>query len=163
MNNLDNPFSGMINLMREQGAKFNAPNLLVGEVINADPVKIKVGDVILDKDNLYIADYLLRDYKRAYKIEGELYFNSDGGTINGSTKNTSCTTTHNHLMDRLDLKTNKDNFYAKGDGNEQSKDNKYFYYKNLGLEVDDLVAIQQLSNSYKFIVFCKIKYLKEVE
>lgn len=119
MNNvLDNPYSGLINLMREQGSKYNPPGLILGEVKSPPPqINIKVGDIQLDKDNLYIADYLLPNYKRDYILEGTLTLNDT------STYTTTGTTT------------------------ETTNDT---------LKIGDLVVLQKVENTNKFILFCKV-------
>lgn len=52
--------------MQEQGSKNNPPSIQLGEMVNSNTLKI--GDLQIDKSNLLIADYLLKDYKRKIKI-----------------------------------------------------------------------------------------------
>jgi hypothetical protein len=58
-------YSELIRLMRQQGAKFNPTTLLLGIMQGSDSVKI--GDLVLDKEDIMIADYLLKDY--AYELD----------------------------------------------------------------------------------------------
>lgn len=67
---MKNPYSELLNLMREQGAKYNPPTIEIGEVISPNPVKIKLGDLQLDKDDVLINDFLLQGYKRQLKVNG---------------------------------------------------------------------------------------------
>lgn len=65
----DNPYSTLIRIMREQGAKYNPPSIQIGQVISPPPnIAIKIGDLQVDKDNILIADYLLSDYRRQIAI-----------------------------------------------------------------------------------------------
>ncbi|MBZ9615287.1 DUF2577 domain-containing protein [Clostridium estertheticum] len=65
---MNDPYSGILNHMRKQGAKYNAPGIQMGIVISSDPLIIKVGDLQIDKDNIFIADYLLKDYTRKISL-----------------------------------------------------------------------------------------------
>jgi hypothetical protein len=53
---MKNPYSELLNLMREQGAKYNPPTIQLGRVISATPLKIIIGDLQLDKSDIYIND-----------------------------------------------------------------------------------------------------------
>ena len=102
MNQLDNAYSGIINIMREQGTKYNAPALMLGEVISSEPILIKAGDIQLDKDNLYIADYLMPDYSREASLTGSISFSSSnvGGSTDARTFEHSHTiASHSHTVE----------------------------------------------------------------
>lgn len=63
----DNPYSKMIEIMKNQRARSNDP--IVATVIEPPPnLIIKVNDLQIDKSNILIADYLLEGYKRNIKI-----------------------------------------------------------------------------------------------
>ena len=63
--------SDIVNIMQGAGSDFNSPDIMLGEVVTAPPaLTIKVGNVVLYKEQLLVADYLLKDYKRAYLAEG---------------------------------------------------------------------------------------------
>lgn len=64
----ENPYSKMIEIMQKQGSTSNSPTIAIGEVISSNPLTVKIGDLQIDKDNILIADYLLKDYKRIVKI-----------------------------------------------------------------------------------------------
>ena len=66
----NDPYLDLINIMRVHGSENNSPAITIGEVIVPPPnLKVKVGDLQLDKDNLLISDYLLQNYKRACNIQ----------------------------------------------------------------------------------------------
>lgn len=64
----DNPYSKLIEQMKKQGATSNPPSVQIGKVISPDPLTVKIGDLQIDKDNILIADHLLKEYKRKIKI-----------------------------------------------------------------------------------------------
>lgn len=65
MPHIKNPYSHIVNMMRQQGAKDNPQPVQLAVVISAEPTLIiKLGDLQLDSDNLLIADYLLDGYQR---------------------------------------------------------------------------------------------------
>lgn len=67
------PYSGLIDMMRNEGAAFNPPSICLGEVLTAWPdISIKVGDLPIYKDDIKIADYLVGNYRRQINISGEL-------------------------------------------------------------------------------------------
>ena len=76
-----NPYSKLINHMREQGAKLNTPYVQIGIVVSADPLTIKLGDLQIGKENLLVADDLLPNYTRKITIPTTP---ATGGTTTGS-------------------------------------------------------------------------------
>lgn len=144
MNQLDNPYSSLIELFREQGAKYNAPDLMIGEILTVEPLTIKVGGIQLDKDNLYIADYLLKDYEREYISESKI--NIEDGSITGKTSSTSISEhgSHSHNLNSINITSG----ITRDEGKIKTKSSCF--------KKGDLVAIQQLSNSNQFIVYCKL-------
>ena len=91
----DNPYSKIIEQMKKQGASSNPPSIEIGEVILPNPLTIKIGDLQIDKDNILIADYLLKDYRRKVKIPEV--------TATGETNNVSVGDhgTHKHSVDKI--------------------------------------------------------------
>lgn len=61
----DHYFAEMLGMMREQGSKDNPDTLQLGVMQSANSVK--VGDLVLDAEDLYIADYLVAGYTRKLK------------------------------------------------------------------------------------------------
>lgn len=70
----ENPYSKMVELMKKQGASSSPPSIQIGEVIEPPPnLIIKVNDLQIDKDNILIADYLLKEekYIRQFKTSSD--------------------------------------------------------------------------------------------
>lgn len=76
-----NPYTTLINHMRNQGAHYNPPSIEIGKVSSEDPLVVQVGDLPLAKKNLYMADYLLNGYRRKISIP---LVSAIGNTSNGS-------------------------------------------------------------------------------
>lgn len=66
--NVNNPYSDMVKLMQQHGAKLNPPSIQLGEVLSSSPLTVKTGDIQLNKNNLLIADYLLNNYQRKINV-----------------------------------------------------------------------------------------------
>lgn len=161
MANLDNPYAGIVNLMREQGGKNNSPDIMLGEVLTPFPeLTIKTGDVQLDKDNLLMADYLMPGYKRSYYMKGVMHASYSGNFASTNSVNVGDHGSHNHSVNNMDFTTNKDNFYAHGDGNnpvdnDGSASDCYLELKD-SLKAGDLVALQQFPGTNKFLIYCRV-------
>lgn len=70
---MEDPVAGIFNMMQNEGAKRNPPNLCTGKVISPPPnLSIKTGELELFKEDLKVADYLLKDYTRECYISGTL-------------------------------------------------------------------------------------------
>lgn len=64
-----NPYSTMIKLMQNHGAKLNPPSIQLGQVISSTPLAIGTSDIQLNSNNLLIPDYLLDNYSRKVTID----------------------------------------------------------------------------------------------
>lgn len=168
MANLDNPYAGIINMMREQGGKNNAPNLMLGEVLTPLPeLTIKTGDIQLDKSNLLIADYLMPDYKRSYSMTGVMHASTPDNfavtsTVDDGGYNAS---PHSHSVKSMNFTTTKDNFSAHGDGtnpadNDGTAEGCYLEFKD-SFKIGDIVALQQFPGTVKFLIYCRVISLEE--
>ena len=62
----DHYYSEMLKMMREQGSKDNPTTVQIGIMQSSDSVKID--DLVLNAEDLYIADYLMAEYTRQLKI-----------------------------------------------------------------------------------------------
>jgi hypothetical protein len=66
--------------MREEGAKLNPPSIIIGEVISPQPtLVIKADGIQLDKEDVLVADYLLKDFTRQIQttaLDPELWSNT---------------------------------------------------------------------------------------
>ena len=65
-----NPYSAILEHMREQGGKNNTPYVEIGLVVSADPLVIKLGDLQIGKENLLVAAELLPGYERQITLDG---------------------------------------------------------------------------------------------
>lgn len=66
------PYIGLLSAMQRQGASTNPPGIKLAEVVAPPPnIVIKMGDLQVDKDNIYIADYLLPGYRRTANQQSE--------------------------------------------------------------------------------------------
>lgn len=66
----ENPYSKIIEIIKEKGSSNNPPGIRVGKVVSPPPnLAIKIDELQIDKDNILIADYLLKkdDYVRQYE------------------------------------------------------------------------------------------------
>lgn len=79
--NIGNPYSEIINQMRNQGAYYNPSGIEIGTVTNEDPLTVQLGDLPLNKDNLWTADYLKKGYSRQINIPST---STNGSTLDGS-------------------------------------------------------------------------------
>ena len=62
----DHIYAEMLEMMRAQGAKDNPSIPVLGEMQSANSVKID--DLVLNAEDLYIADYLVSGYTRKIKV-----------------------------------------------------------------------------------------------
>ena len=67
---VENPATGLLGLMRDQGAKQNPTVCLVGQVLSVTPLKVKAGGIELDGDDLLVNASLLAGYKRNITYTG---------------------------------------------------------------------------------------------
>lgn len=63
--NTDHFYAEMLNMMREQGRKDNPTTIQLGIMQSSNSVKID--DLVLNAEDLYIADYLKAGYSRKLK------------------------------------------------------------------------------------------------
>ncbi|WP_240951473.1 DUF2577 domain-containing protein [Caldanaerobacter subterraneus] len=117
----------MLKIIREQGAYHNPPPIQIGEVISPPPnIKIRVGDLQLDRDDVLIADYLLADYARQIELK------------NVTLQSTLSTVAeHTHTIDSFQI----------NQANLKLKDT---------LKTGDLVALLATADRQTFIVLCKV-------
>lgn len=87
----------ILNAMRQEGKRDNPPSLILAEVVASPPdIVIRFNGIEVDKDNIYIADYLLKDYKRKFYVnKNDTDVEGQSGTLN------------------LDLDTNEGSFLGK--------------------------------------------------
>jgi len=145
--------SDVIGLMKSAGSDFNSPDIMLGEVVTPPPaLSIKVGNIVLYKEQLLVSDYLLKDYKRAYYMDGSMHFKAKADTeLTGMTKPTETPAAsvpqtwvgdhgphshsththpeHDHALKEIDVTTTKEDFYAHGDGKDPVADDDRYVLK----------------------------------
>lgn len=57
---VNNPYSELLGVMRRQGGKSNPPSIQIGIILSVSPLVIKINNLQIDKDNILIADTLLK-------------------------------------------------------------------------------------------------------
>jgi hypothetical protein len=79
---VNNPYTDMLMAMQRQGAKLNPPSIQIASVVASPPnLIIKIGELQIDKNNIYVADFLLSNYQREISIPEST---ATGTTSNGT-------------------------------------------------------------------------------
>lgn len=129
----DHYFAEMMELMRSQGAKDNPVTLQLGVMQSANSVK--VDDLVLNAEDLYIADYLIAGYTRQIKVP----------YVSGVTVDT----------------TQSDGWgYTDANGAYHDPDTRVSTQSQIpfldGLKRGDLVAVQKLNDTNKYVILVKV-------
>ncbi|WP_158232834.1 DUF2577 family protein [Sporosarcina sp. P17b] len=79
----ENPYSKLLEITKGKNKVIDraTDNVRIGEVVSASPLKITIGDLPIDRDNVLVSDYLLEEYKRDYKTNRYIPNGSDSGTM----------------------------------------------------------------------------------
>ncbi|HEX3030515.1 MAG TPA: DUF2577 family protein [Clostridia bacterium] len=145
----NNPYSEMLSIMQEHGSKYNPPSIQLAEVIAPPPdIIIKFGDIQVDKNNILIADYLLKDYNRAYYANGRLVFKDEN--LGGESNKNSCQHPHSHKMKSIEVDTY--DYYIEGSGQDQDK---YLWFKDT-LVKGDMLAVMPTYDMQLYIVLARV-------
>ena len=67
-NENDNPYNNFLGIMREQGEINNPVPFLIGEVKTANPLTVAIGDFVLERKDLKINSFLLKNYQRRLNL-----------------------------------------------------------------------------------------------
>lgn len=127
-------YAEMIEMMRAQGRKDNPITLQLGVMQSSNSVKIN--DLVLKAEDLYIADYLIAGYTRQIKIP----------YVSGVTVDT----TQHDPFGSVDAQGQ----YHDPD-TRVSTQAKITYID--GLKKGDLVAVQRLNDTNKFVILARVK------
>lgn len=127
-------YAEMIEMMRAQGRKDNPITLQLGVMQSSNSVKID--DLVLNAEDLYIADYLIAGYTRQIKIP----------YVSGVTVDT----TQHDPFGSVDAQGQ----YHDPD-TRVSTQAKITYID--GLKKGDLVAVQRLNDTNKFVILARVK------
>ena len=123
-------YAEMIQMMRAQGSKDNPITLQLGVMQSANSVKID--DLVLNAEDLYIADYLISGYTRQIKIPYVSWVTVD--------------------TTQSDPFASEDN----SDPDVQTAKQAQITYTD-GLKKGDLVAVQKLNDTNKYVILARVK------
>ena len=144
----ENPYSALIEVMQDQGQKFNPPSIKIATVIYVEETDTKVLDIKLevdklpvDKDNIYISDFLLKEHMREIRtdsmsnIPSKQFVSGDTSVVNDSGYNAH---DHNHEITNLTVHHTKS-------------------YTRDTLKKGDLVAVMPVKDGQTFIILSRIR------
>lgn len=64
----DNPYNKLLDVIKSTSINNNSPSMQIGQIINPPPeIQISYNSIILDKNDIWISDYLLSGYRREAK------------------------------------------------------------------------------------------------
>lgn len=67
--NEDNPFFTLAGIMQGQREANKTVPFLIGTVVTAAPLAVKVGDITIDRSSMKINSFLLRGYQRRLRLD----------------------------------------------------------------------------------------------
>ena len=125
----DHYLAEMLEIMRSQGAKDNPVTLQLGVMQSSNSVKID--DLILNAEDLYIADYLVAGYTRQIKVP---------------------------YVSGVSVDTTQSNPFASKDNPDPDtrvwKESQITYTD--GLKKGDLVAVQKLDGNNVYVILARV-------
>lgn len=125
----DHYLAEMLEIMRSQGAKDNPVTLQLGVMQSSNSVKID--DLILNEEDLYIADYLVAGYTRQIKVP---------------------------YVSGVSVDTTQSNPFASKDNPDPDtrvwKESQITYTD--GLKKGDLVAVQKLDGNNMYVILARV-------
>lgn len=129
----DKDYADMLNMMRTLGAKDNPTTVQLG--VMQSPNSVKINDLLLYPEDLYIADYLVAGYTRTIQIP----------YVSGVTVDT----------------TQSDPFgTVDSEGNYHDPDTKVTRQSSItytdGLKKGDLVAVMKLNDNDKYVILARV-------
>lgn len=125
----DHYLAEMLELMRSQGAKDNPVTLQLG--VMQSPTSVKIDDLVLNAEDLYIADYLVVGYTRQIKVP---------------------------YVSGVSVDTTQSNPFASKDNPDPDtrvwKESQITYTD--GLKKGDLVAVQKLDGNNMYVILARV-------
>lgn len=125
----DHYLAEMLEIMRSQGAKDNPITLQLG--VMQSPTSVKINDLVLNAEDLYIADYLVAGYTRQIKVP---------------------------YVSGVSVDTTQSNPFASKDNSDPDtrvwKESQITYTD--GLEKGDLVAVQKLDGNNMYVILARV-------
>lgn len=125
----DHYLAEMLEIMRSQGAKDNPITLQLG--VMQSPTSVKIDDLVLNAEDLYIADYLVAGYTRQIKVP---------------------------YVSGVSVDTTQSNPFASKDNSDPDtrvwKESQITYTD--GLKKGDLVAVQKLDGNNMYMILARV-------
>lgn len=125
----DHYLAEMLEIMRSQGAKDNPITLQLG--VMQSPTSVKIDDLVLNAEDLYIADYLVAGYTRQIKVP---------------------------YVSGVSVDTTQRNPFASKDNSDPDtrvwKESQITYTD--GLKKGDLVAVQKLDGNNMYVILARV-------
>nr|WP_314465564.1 DUF2577 domain-containing protein [uncultured Clostridium sp.] len=125
----DHNYAEMLGMMRDQGKKDNPITIQLGVMQSANSVK--VDDLVLNAEDLYIADYLVSGYTRELKMP---------------------------YVSAVSVDTTQNNGFVSEDNPDPdvslTKQAKITYTD--GLKKGDLVVVQKLNNNNMYVILVRV-------
>ena len=119
----------LLEIMRSQGAKDNPITLQLG--VMQSPTSVKIDDLVLNAEDLYIADYLVAGYTRQIKVP---------------------------YVSGVSVDTTQSNPFASKDNSDPDtrvwKESQITYTD--GLKKGDLVAVQKLDGNNMYVILARV-------
>lgn len=148
----ENPYSSIIEIMQKQGSKFNPPSIKIATVVFVEEtdtevldIKIRVDGLEIDKDNIYISDYLLKEHKREIRtdpmntIPSKKHMSGVTSIVNDHGHNAQ---DHDHVL--TDLTIHHTNIYTRDT-----------------LSKGDLVAVMPVKDKQTYIILSRVVRIGE--
>lgn len=158
----ENPYDGLLGMMQLEGARLNPPSICIGEVVTTNPLSIKVDELLLEQENILIADFLLDGYKRSFHVTSNGTINNTGtttiqGDLVSETQNESggsgdsAFASHKHMISNSATLsgTNEANGQYNLEGDSDVEFKSY-------LKKGDLMALMPAYGEQIYIVLCKV-------
>lgn len=125
----DHYLAEMLEIMRDQGKKDNPVTLQLG--VMQSPTSVKIDDLVLNAEDLYIADYLVAGYTRQIKVP---------------------------YVSGVSVDTTQSNPFASKDNPDPDtrvwKESQITYTD--GLKKGDLVAVQKLDGNNMYVILARV-------
>ena len=146
----DQYFAEMLGMMREQGRKDNPTTLQLGVMQSANSVKID--DLVLNAEDLYIADYLVSGYTRKIKVP---YVSDVRITVKTeeALSGASLSVQSGEYVTGVSLEKQTGDYVS--DVTEDISNQSSLIYTD-GLKKGDLVAVQKLHDTNRYVILAKV-------
>lgn len=146
----DQYFAEMLNMMREQGRKDNPITLQIGVMQSANSVKIN--DLVLNAEDLYVADYLVAGYARKIKVPyvSEVTVKAQTGQ---ALSDASLDVSSDEYVTGVSIDTQTGEYVTDVEAKTTEQDSVVF---TDGLKKGDLVAVQKLHNTNRYVILAKV-------